>query len=99
MMFTNFCVVVVDELVSKRDKFNGCRVSKYSEFLGSDIHHGFLVKTTRLADLGISVRKQEYLLDGQLPTRAKLVDELKALGSEVNEDDKVVMKMSVDNYR
>ena len=85
--------------MSNSDEFEGCRVSKYSEFLGSNIHHGFLVRTMHLADLGISVRKQEYLLDGQLPTRAKLVDELKALGSEVNEDDKVVMKMSVDNYR
>ena len=98
-MFTSFCVVVVDKLVSKRDKFNGCRVSKFSEFLGSDIHHGFLVQTTSLADLGISVRKQEYLLDEQLPTRAKLIGELKALGSEVNENGKVVMKMSMDDYR
>ena len=98
-MFTSLCVVVVDELVSKRDKFKGCRISKYSEFLGSDIHHGFLVKTTRLADLGISVRKQKYLLDGQLPTQAELGGELKALGSEVNEDGKVVMKMSVNNFR
>lgn len=78
--------------------FQGCQVSKYSEFLGSAVHHGFLVKTVSLMDLGITGSKLAYLLDRQFPARERLDDQLKSLNCELKDDGQAVMKKSADEY-